>query len=346
MTARAKNSFFGSDALSNERSVEKNFVYRLVDWLGYPDKEVATDTSIKKLSIRRGRRKELFRPNVVLHREGRPRILIEVKPPSDDLSDGHYQLASYALMLNQRYSATNPISYCLLTNGLETYIFFWGQAVDLQYLDFSDWNDGNPKLEWAARHISFHALEQIDKFIVQYVGNRKRLEDVMDLVKGDAISVAAMSRLLMIANSIPTGGLGVHLEFAWHRKIYSELVGLGLAGIEPSNRLHYKRLLESASYTSLTGWCGVVFHLTRLGREMLLWLFSSAELVRRYEISAERVTEIEEILRSKKHRKKFKGVQRELKKPYGPRAQWPGIPESTFKHLTNTSNGRADAPLK
>ncbi|MCA9743314.1 MAG: type I restriction enzyme HsdR N-terminal domain-containing protein [Deferribacteres bacterium] len=288
---KRRNIFCSLNALRNERSVEKNFAYRMVEWLGYSDEQIVVDESIEQIAIREGRRQELYRPDIVLFASERPRIIIEVKAPNRNVTEGHYQVASYALMMNQRFDDENPIAYCILTNGLETYIFFWDQAINLQYLEFGDWIDGNPKMRWAKEQLSHDTIKRLGSIENWRIGDRKQIEDLMALVEGNAISMGAIWRLFMTANAYPQS-LGVFLEFPWHRKIYSELVDLGLIFPETPNELHYQRLIQSQEYTRFHHWEGISFSLTRIGFELVKKMLSSPELLRRYRLDQNRIKSV------------------------------------------------------
>jgi type I restriction enzyme M protein len=142
----ARNKYCQSSDLSNEASVESFFVLRLLEDLGYEDREIRTKENIDRRKIPRGSRRELYRPDYLLVSKGQPRWLIDAKSPDEQVEDYTFQGAGYALQVN-RQNKTKPLKYYMLTNGLLTRVYVWDQEEAILSLRFSDFADGNTKFE-------------------------------------------------------------------------------------------------------------------------------------------------------------------------------------------------------
>lgn len=140
------NKYCRSTDLSNEASVESFFVLRLLADLGYVDSEIWTKRSIGELPVAQGRRKELYRPDYLIFGGRKPRWLIDAKDPGEQIERYTYQCAGYALGINRKYR-DNPLRFYMLTNGLLTRVYPWDGAEAVLSLRFSDFVEGNPKLD-------------------------------------------------------------------------------------------------------------------------------------------------------------------------------------------------------
>ena len=125
--------FCEKEHLGNEDSVEKLFLDRLIGNLKFKDSDIKTKQSIKQLVISRGRRKENYKPDYVLYKNKKPKIVIEAKATNEDVDEFIYQAANYSLLLNSAYKNENPVKYFLISNGLITKIFKWDEE---QYTKF------------------------------------------------------------------------------------------------------------------------------------------------------------------------------------------------------------------
>lgn len=149
MSIPSQNKFCSATDLSNEASVEFFFLMRLVKELGYTDEEIKTKHSIKEVSIPRGSKKELYKPDFVLVPKKAPRWLIDAKSTMENIEDFTYQCAGYALQINRKYQ-NRPLRYYMLTNGLLTRVYTWDQEEPILSLRFEDFVEGNPKYETLA----------------------------------------------------------------------------------------------------------------------------------------------------------------------------------------------------
>jgi len=135
-----KNMFCEKEHLGNEDSVEKLFLDRLIGNLKFKDSDIKTKQSIKQLVISRGRRKENYKPDYVLYKNKKPKIVIEAKATNEDVDEFIYQAANYSLLLNSAYKNENPVKYFLISNGLITKIFKWDEDIAIISLSFEDFS--------------------------------------------------------------------------------------------------------------------------------------------------------------------------------------------------------------
>ena len=138
------NKFCQKAVLGDEPSVERCFVNRLLEDLGYKDEEIWPKKSLEEISIARGRRKEPFRPDYALLVDKEPRWLIDAKATDKNVDDWAYQGAGYALSLNQRYTGKDPCKFYVITNGLTLKVWQWNEIEPILTLHFGDFQDDNP----------------------------------------------------------------------------------------------------------------------------------------------------------------------------------------------------------
>jgi type I restriction enzyme M protein len=135
--------------LSNEASVETFFVNRLLsDVLGYSDSQIQTKQTLERLTVGRGHRRERYRPDYALKVKKRIRCIIDAKGTDESIDDWIEQCSGYCLALNRKYPGNeNPVSFFMLTNGLETKVYRWDSDAPLIEMSFADFEFGRPKFE-------------------------------------------------------------------------------------------------------------------------------------------------------------------------------------------------------
>jgi type I restriction enzyme M protein len=157
-----KNLFCNDTDLRNEASVESLFVDRLLNALNYPDNRVRRKESIEEIVIGRGRKKEKYKPDyVLLDSNSIPIVVLDAKNPDENPEDFHYQVSSYALYLNQKYSDRNPVLYTILTNGHIFLVYPWDSDRPVFFLRFEDFVDGNENFLDLRSNLSFSAFNQV-----------------------------------------------------------------------------------------------------------------------------------------------------------------------------------------
>ncbi|MGC9970859.1 MAG: N-6 DNA methylase [Bryobacteraceae bacterium] len=152
-----KNLFCHSSTLKNEAAVEKHFLDRLLDDLGYEDTEILPKTSIKALKVGKGSKSDRYKPDYVILSQGVPVLIIDAKTPEEDIHVWTSQCSSHCLELNKKFEY-NPVIFFMLSNGFTTAVYKWDQAESLLELDFSDFQSANPKYEELKKLISRKAL--------------------------------------------------------------------------------------------------------------------------------------------------------------------------------------------
>jgi type I restriction enzyme M protein len=159
-TKPTTNLFCNRSDLKNEASVERLFVDRLLEHLGYADDQILPKTSIAELPIGRGSKKLHYKPDYMLRVGKTPRWLIDAKTPSEKLENWVEQCASYCLAINSRLKAGQKrVLYFLLTNGMETRVYSWDKAEPQLTLQFDDFTQGNPKFKELEALLGTDAVE-------------------------------------------------------------------------------------------------------------------------------------------------------------------------------------------
>jgi type I restriction enzyme M protein len=156
----AKNLFCSRAHLTNEASVEKLFVDRLLENLGYDDGDLVVKTSIKELKVGSGSGSSLYKPDYILLASGFPAVVIDAKAPTEDIDDWVKQCRSYCLELNTMFEH-NPVEYYVLSNGLYTSLYSWDKGAPLSELTFSDFVTGNPKFTELKERISKSSIKAL-----------------------------------------------------------------------------------------------------------------------------------------------------------------------------------------
>ena len=145
---KSENIFCRAANLTNEASVENFFVDRLLAALGYKDANICLKASLEDLSINRGRKKELYRPDYALKLKGKIRWIIEAKGVDEIIGQHLGQCEGYCLSLNKRFAAgDNPVQFYLITNGIETEVYRWDSETAILSLHFNDFEATNSKYQ-------------------------------------------------------------------------------------------------------------------------------------------------------------------------------------------------------
>lgn len=152
-----KNKFCNKNDLTNEPSVEQFFINRLISDLGYKDKHVKPKESISKLTVAKGSKKFLYKPDYVIVVKGRPRIVIDAKSPNEKIDDWIEQCISYCVLLN-RNSGRSDVEYFMLSNGFNTALYSINKEEPLLELSFNDFWIDNPKYEKLRDYISLENI--------------------------------------------------------------------------------------------------------------------------------------------------------------------------------------------
>ena len=153
-----KNKFCLLSDLSNEASVEQFFISRLLQDLGYRDRQIKPKNSLDKLATPAGRKKLMYRPDYALSVRKKIRWILDAKGIEESLDDYIGQCSGYCLNLNQRYQNENPVEYFVLSNGVTTRVYEWDRDDCILELSFEDFVDGN------SRYLQFRDLLKQQRF--------------------------------------------------------------------------------------------------------------------------------------------------------------------------------------
>jgi len=162
MAGSQQNLFCRRGHLTNEASVEKLFVDRLLDHLGHGDADLLVKTSIRELKVGTGSGSSLYKPDYIVSASGFPALVIDAKSPDEDIDRWVKQCRSYCLELNTMFEH-NPVDFYLLSNGLSTKLYKWDRARPLVEMSFDDFVPGNPKLVELKNLVSKSAIKTLSR---------------------------------------------------------------------------------------------------------------------------------------------------------------------------------------
>ncbi len=149
-----------SKNLGNESSVEQFFVIRLLKRLGWPDSNIRTKESIEELIVGRGARAEKYKPDYVLFKSEKPKIVIDAKSTNENVDKFVYQISGYALNLNRYFENESPVIYTMLTNGLVTKLFRWDKKDPMLTIKFDEFSEENQKYKKLVSLLAYSAIKR------------------------------------------------------------------------------------------------------------------------------------------------------------------------------------------
>lgn len=140
----SRNAFCDRSDLTNEATVETFFVNRILEYLGYADRQIKPKQSISALNVGQGHRILKYKPDYVLVVNRLPRCVIDAKAPSKNLDDWVEQCSGYCLALNRKHATSNPVRFFILTNGTTTRVYEWDKEAPVLSMEFGDFDWGKP----------------------------------------------------------------------------------------------------------------------------------------------------------------------------------------------------------
>jgi type I restriction enzyme M protein len=143
----SRNAFCDLSDLTNEAAVETFFITRLLEHLGYSDRQIKPKHSIDSLAVAKGHKKLKYKPDYVLVVNRLPRCVIDAKSPNENLDDWVEQCSGYCLALNRKHENANPVRYFALTNGNATKVYEWDKDEPILSMEFADFDWGKTKFE-------------------------------------------------------------------------------------------------------------------------------------------------------------------------------------------------------
>ena len=157
-----RNLFCQITDIDSEADVEALVVEKLIGLLGHPDDRIHRKDSLARITIARGQRKELFRPDyVLLDRKKKPTCVLDAKSPNLSPEDYRYQVGGYAYDLNLGYPEENPVRHVVVTNGLKLVVWEWDNETPVLELGFEDFDPDNASFIRLRTLLSYGAADVI-----------------------------------------------------------------------------------------------------------------------------------------------------------------------------------------
>jgi type I restriction enzyme M protein len=158
-----ENIFCNFSDLRNESDVEQFFVIRLLRALGYKDKNIHTKETIEVRKIGKGKDRKSYKPDYLMYVNGLPKISIDAKSPEEAPYEGLRDALMYSREINGEYSGSNPIEYCIGTNGHKTQLSNWDENKPLLELNFNDFQFDNNKYTKLQTMINLQTIKSSKK---------------------------------------------------------------------------------------------------------------------------------------------------------------------------------------
>lgn len=114
-----------SGEISNESDVEQKIVYPLLTsdmpyGLGFSAPHIRTKANIKAFEIEKRKNRKVYYPDYVIVVSGFPLLIIEAKPPTEELDEAYREARLYSTELNSIFPHDiNPVQAILCTNGVK-----------------------------------------------------------------------------------------------------------------------------------------------------------------------------------------------------------------------------------
>ncbi|MGB3346810.1 MAG: N-6 DNA methylase [Candidatus Humimicrobiia bacterium] len=157
-----KNLFCERENLRNESDVEQFFVRMLLKDLGYKEMNIFTKHTFPYHSIGKEKKRRPHRPDYAIKINKIWSLIIEAKHPEKDIKPFVHEAQDYATIINRGYIGTNPIKYCLITNGIKTHLVLVDQTKPILELNFGDFTEDNKKYKKLKEYISYNSLKNIE----------------------------------------------------------------------------------------------------------------------------------------------------------------------------------------
>jgi type I restriction enzyme M protein len=177
-----KNLFCRAEDLRNEADVEQIFARRLIEYIGYEDRQIRPKDSLTQLTVGGMRGTEaLYRPDFAMKVGNLVRWIFEAKSPDEDLDRHLWQPRGYCTLLNGQYRTENPVRYFVLSNGFKTRLYQWDVNEPILELDFDEIDKpkkGFKKLISCLSPDNFARLQRTERDGDKHRLEKRSLEDV------------------------------------------------------------------------------------------------------------------------------------------------------------------------
>ena len=161
----AYSTLFDLDStnITSEAEVETRLLAKLFRDLGYPDSAIIPKKHLKPLKIYDGRQVSMKAVDFLLNNEnGNAHVVVEAKPPHDNILSAWGQAASYALSYNRdKTSEDEKIHWLLISNGYFTGLFKHDSENPIVTLQLSDFASGTPPYVVLRTYIKYGAKNSV-----------------------------------------------------------------------------------------------------------------------------------------------------------------------------------------
>jgi len=108
--------------------------------LGYNNSNIQSKISLRKLTIDKGAKAQLYYPDFIVNVNGIPLIVIEAKKPNEDLDEAYRQASLYASEINRFFKKdNNPCELIIATDGKSLLAGSWDSADPEFSIPVSEW---------------------------------------------------------------------------------------------------------------------------------------------------------------------------------------------------------------
>jgi len=145
--AEGRNIYCSLSDLSNESSVEQRLVLRMLQDLGYEDRDILSKERLEPVVISLGRQRVTYIPDFQILSRNKVAWVIDAKSTTEGLDKWVPQCASYCFEINKDQKEEDRAKYFLLTNGVLTRVYKWDSNIPLVELQFLDFQYGNMAYE-------------------------------------------------------------------------------------------------------------------------------------------------------------------------------------------------------
>lgn len=159
-----KNMFCNSENLRNESDVEQFFIIKLISYLGFKEENIFTKRVLTMRQYGKGLKKTSFIPDYQLNDSKTPLVIIEAKSPEINVEPYVHEAQEYASVINRDYIGSNPIKFCVTSNGNTTYVHKPDERKEILKLSFSDFTEENEKFKKLVSILSFNNLRKTTIF--------------------------------------------------------------------------------------------------------------------------------------------------------------------------------------
>src|SRR5690606_11888929 len=129
--------------------------------LGYNNSNIQSKISLRKLTIDKGSKAQLYYPDFIVNVNGIPLVVIEAKKPNEDLVEAFRQASLYAGEINRFFKKdVNPCELIIATDGKLLLAGSWDSSVRQFSIPISEWLTTDSNFGSFLSRFSFSNLEK------------------------------------------------------------------------------------------------------------------------------------------------------------------------------------------